>query len=101
VLTTHPLLAPRSREGRAIPLPPSGLSNLLRVTFTFYMYFQFVSSDFYHQTQTWGDSKIISKFLGGGEGGCLGGGSELRHSIDVNLMPKINEDIHTTVCARA
>jgi hypothetical protein len=29
-----PLLAPRSRKSRAIPLPPSGLSSLLRGTFT-------------------------------------------------------------------
>jgi hypothetical protein len=36
VLTTHPLLAPRSRKSRAIPLPPlPGLSSLLRGTFTF------------------------------------------------------------------
>jgi hypothetical protein len=34
VLSTHPLLAPSSRECRAIPLHPSGLSNLLRGTFT-------------------------------------------------------------------
>jgi hypothetical protein len=32
VLTTQPLLAPRSRKGRAIPLPPSGLSSLLWCT---------------------------------------------------------------------
>jgi hypothetical protein len=38
VLTTHPLLAPRSRECRAIPLPHSGLSTLLRGTFTFYLF---------------------------------------------------------------
>jgi hypothetical protein len=31
-----PLLAPRSRKSRAILLPPSGLSSLLRGTFTFY-----------------------------------------------------------------
>jgi hypothetical protein len=36
VLTTHPLLGPRSRKSRAIPLPPSGPSGLLRGTFTFY-----------------------------------------------------------------
>jgi hypothetical protein len=30
VLTTHPLLAPRSRKSRALPLPPSGPSGLLR-----------------------------------------------------------------------
>jgi subtilisin family serine protease len=30
-----PLLAPRSRKSRAIPLPPSGSSGLLRGTFTF------------------------------------------------------------------
>jgi hypothetical protein len=35
VLTTHPLLAPRSRKSRAIPLTPSGPSGLLRRTFTF------------------------------------------------------------------
>jgi hypothetical protein len=35
VLTTHPLLVPRSRECRAISLPPSGLSSLLGGVFTF------------------------------------------------------------------
>jgi hypothetical protein len=34
VLATFPLLAPRSRKGRAIPLPHSGPSGLLRGTFT-------------------------------------------------------------------
>jgi hypothetical protein len=32
----HPLLAPRSGKSRAIPLPPSGPSGLLRGTFTSY-----------------------------------------------------------------
>jgi hypothetical protein len=36
VLTTHRFLAPRSRKNRSIPLPPSGLSSLLRGSFTFY-----------------------------------------------------------------
>jgi hypothetical protein len=35
VLTTQPLLAPRLRKSRAIPLPPSGDSGLLLGTFTF------------------------------------------------------------------
>jgi hypothetical protein len=33
-----PLLAPRSRKSRAIPLPSSGPSGLLRGTFTFYSF---------------------------------------------------------------
>jgi hypothetical protein len=38
VLTTHLLLAPRSGKSRAIPLPHSGPSSLLRCTFTFTFY---------------------------------------------------------------
>jgi hypothetical protein len=36
VLTTQPLLVPRSRKDTAIPVPPSRPSGLLRGTFTFY-----------------------------------------------------------------
>jgi hypothetical protein len=38
VLTTYPLLAPRSGKSRAIPLTPFGPSGLLRGTFTFTFY---------------------------------------------------------------
>jgi hypothetical protein len=38
MLTTHSLLAPRSWNSTAIPLPLSGPSGLLRGTFTFYLH---------------------------------------------------------------